>query len=134
LLLQENLFHILVVSQKVLTMFPITPTFYPICLAPSSTPFNINYNPRVHIYFYFAARATKRCFRWGVLPIPKKIVNGPVNMPIHMIWALRSQGRGLGAIWPPKRVRREGLFSRSGGCFCWFFSLFVTFCYFFYCL
>ncbi len=25
--------------------------------------------------------------------------------PIHMIWPLRPQGQGLGAVWPPKRVR-----------------------------
>ncbi len=27
------------------------------------------------------------------------------SVPIHMIWPLRPQGQGLGAVWPPKRVR-----------------------------
>jgi hypothetical protein len=63
-------------------MFPITPRFYPLCFAQSSTPFNINYNPRLHIYFYFAIGVAKRCFLSGVLHVPKKIANGPMNMAL----------------------------------------------------
>jgi hypothetical protein len=48
-------------SQKLPKMFPTTPTFYPLCFAQTSTPFNMNYNPRVHIYFYFETGAAKRC-------------------------------------------------------------------------
>jgi hypothetical protein len=36
---------------KALRMFPIMPRFYPLCFARRSTLFNINYNPRLHIYF-----------------------------------------------------------------------------------
>jgi len=79
--------------------------------------------------------------------------------PIHMICALRSQCAGLGAVWPPKTNHSAGLFVRSAGLFlltfftfCYFLlhflllvtsviyfftiegSLFVTICYFFYCL
>ncbi len=35
--------------------------FIPLCFAQTSTPFNMNYNPRVHIYFYFETGAAKRC-------------------------------------------------------------------------
>jgi hypothetical protein len=66
-------------------VFQITTRFYPICFAQTSTPFNINYNPRVHIYFYFATRGAKRCFNCGVLHVPKKITNGPMNMALKKI-------------------------------------------------
>lgn len=48
-------------SQKLPWMFPTTPTFYPLCFAQTSTPFNMNYNPRVHIQFYFETGAANRC-------------------------------------------------------------------------
>ncbi len=48
-------------SQKLPEMFPTTPTFYPLCFAQTSTPFNMDYNPRVHIYFYFETGVAKSC-------------------------------------------------------------------------
>jgi len=67
------------------------------------------------------------------LPLQSLCTEPPGNQsghtpPKHMIWPLRPQGRGLGVVWPPKRVRKEGLFSRSGGLF---FFTFLIFCYFF---
>ncbi len=41
-----------------------------------------------------------------------------------MIWPLRPQGQGLGAVWPPKRVRSGGLFFVD---FFHFLLFFVTF-------
>jgi len=49
-------------SQMLPKMFLITPRFYPLCFARRWTPFNISYNPRLHVYFYFAIGAAKRCF------------------------------------------------------------------------
>ncbi len=49
------------------------PRFYPIYFARSSTP-------RVHVSFYFATWGARRCFRWGVLNLPEKFADGPMNM------------------------------------------------------
>ncbi len=43
-----------------------------------------------------------------------------------MIWPLRPQGQGLGAVWPPKRVRSGGLFLLTSFIFCYFLLLFFT--------
>jgi hypothetical protein len=58
-------------SQMLPEMFLITHRFYSLCFARRSTPFNINYNPRLHVYFYFAIGAAKRCFLSWVLHVPE---------------------------------------------------------------
>jgi len=38
------------------------------------------WNPRVHIYFYFATGGPKKCFYGGHVQCSKKIANMPINM------------------------------------------------------
>jgi hypothetical protein len=61
-------------------MFPIAPRFDPIWFAQSSTPLYINYNPGVQICLYFARGGSRKVLPLGLLSVPKKIADGPMNM------------------------------------------------------
>jgi hypothetical protein len=51
-------------------------------LCPNFNSLYINYNPRLHIYFYFATGGAKRYFLWGMLHVSNFFANGPVNMAL----------------------------------------------------
>jgi hypothetical protein len=59
--------------------FPISPQFYPIWFAQSSTLMYINWKGRLlgsTFFFILQLGGPKRCFHWGVLNIPKKLLRG----------------------------------------------------------
>jgi hypothetical protein len=40
------------------------------------------YDLEEYICFYFATGGPKRCFHWGVLNVPKKLLMGQLNMAL----------------------------------------------------
>jgi hypothetical protein len=79
----------------------VAPQFYPIWFAQSSTLMYINSKGRLlgeFICFYFVTGGLKRCFHWGMLNVPKKLLLG------QWIWLFQKKIKN----YEPRRVMLLG--------------------------
>ncbi len=68
------------VSKRFPDMFPMAPRFYGYSFAHNSTPMHINWNLGEHVCFYFATGVRRPASIGGMPNVPKKIVDGPIDM------------------------------------------------------
>jgi hypothetical protein len=61
-------------------MFPMAPRFYGYSFANDSTPMCINWNLGERVCFYFATGVRRPASIGGMPNVPKKIVDGPIDM------------------------------------------------------